>query len=184
MNDNNFIISERDIQLAITKLGKKLSNDYNGKPLLAVCVLKGAVLFFSDLVRKISTPVRLDFVAVSSYGANMESSGNIEFRAKMHISDEELKNYHILIIEDIVDTGNTLYWLKDYLLKKNPLSVKICTLIDKPSRRIADVQADYYCFTIPNKFIVGYGLDCNELYRELPYIANIEYAEKHYKSIS
>lgn len=183
MNDDTFIISEQDIQSAITKVASKISSDYQNKPLLAICVLKGAVIFFSDLVRKLSTPVRFDFIAVSSYGADTTSSGKITFRARTHISDEELKDYHILIVEDIVDTGNTLYWLKDYFLSKNPLSVKVCTLIDKPSRRVADIQPDYCCFTIPDKFIVGYGLDCNEFYRELPYIADIDYAKNTHKSL-
>jgi len=183
MNDDNFIISEQDIQSAIEKLAIQISNDYTGKPLLAICVLKGAILFFSDFVRKLSIPVRMDFVAVSSYGSGTVSSGNINFRARTHISDEELKKYHVLIVEDIVDSGNTLYWLKKHFLSKQPLSVKICTLIDKPSRRVADVQADYYCFTIPDKFIVGYGLDCNELYRELPYISDIDYVKKNYNKV-
>jgi hypoxanthine phosphoribosyltransferase len=142
-----------------------------------VCVLKGAVIFYSDLVRKLTTPVRMDFVAVSSYGAGTVSSGEITFRARTHISDEELKDYHILIVEDIVDTGNTLYWLKEYFKSKQPLSVKLCTLIDKPSRRVADIQSDYYGFSIPDRFIVGYGMDCDELYRELPYIADIDYVK-------
>jgi hypoxanthine phosphoribosyltransferase len=177
MPNDTFIISTEDIQSAIERLADTISKDYKGKPLLAVCVLKGAVIFYSDLVRKLSTPVRMDFVAVSSYGANTTSCGEITFRARTHIPDEELKDYHVLIVEDIIDTGNTLYWLKEYFSKKNPLSVKICTLIDKPSRRVADVQADYRCFTIPDRFIVGYGLDFNELYRELPYIADIDYVE-------
>lgn len=183
MNDDAFIISEQDIKLAIEKLATKISNDYQDKPLLAICVLKGAVIFFSDLVRKLSIPLKMDFIAVSSYGANTISSGEITFRARTHISDDKLKNYHILIVEDIVDTGNTLYWLKNYFLSKNPLSVKICTLIDKPSKRVADIQTDYYCFTIPDRFIVGYGLDCDELYRELPYIADIDYVKNIQKSI-
>lgn len=183
MGDSDYIITEGDIQTAIEGLANRLSSDYSGKPLLAICVLKGAVIFFSDLVRKLSTPVRMDFVAVSSYGAGTESSGEITFRARTHVSDEELRRYHVLVVEDVIDSGNTLYWLKDYFLKKHPLSVRVCTLLDKPSRRVADVQADYRCFTIPDRFIVGYGLDYDEKYRELPYIADIEYAQRHYHGV-
>ncbi|MGN1412269.1 MAG: hypoxanthine phosphoribosyltransferase [Oscillospiraceae bacterium] len=180
MYDDSFIISEEDIKLAVKKLAEKISKDYKNKPLIAICVLKGAIIFYSDLIRYIDTPIRMDFVAVSSYGSDTKSSGKINFRARTHTSDEELKKYHILLVEDIVDTGNTLYWLKDYFNKKNPLSVKICTLIDKPSRRVVDLTPDYTCFSIPDKFIVGYGLDYDELYREMPYISSIDYAEKHY----
>ena len=183
MNDKEFLILEEDIKLAVNDVAKKISNDYDGKPLLAICVLKGAVIFYSDLVRCLSIPVRMDFVSVSSYGANTTSSGNITFRARTHITDEDLKKYHILLVEDIVDTGNTLYWLKDYFLKKNPLSVRICTLIDKPSRRVVELTPDYSCFSIPDEFIVGYGLDYDELYREMPYISSIGYAEKNYYKI-
>lgn len=180
MYDDSFIISEEDIKSAVKKLAEKISNDYKGEPLIAICVLKGAVVFYSDLVRCLNIPVRMDFVAVSSYGSDTKSSGKITFRARTHASDDELKKYHILLVEDIVDTGNTLYWLKDYFKEKNPLSVKICTLIDKPSRRVVDLTPDYSCFSIPDKFIVGYGLDYDELYREMPYISSIDYAEKHY----
>jgi hypoxanthine phosphoribosyltransferase len=177
MHDGSYIITKEEIDLAVSRLADTISKEYKGEPLLAVCVLKGAVIFYADLVRKLTTPVRMDFVAVSSYGAGTVSSGEITFRARTHISDEELKDYHVLIVEDIVDTGNTLYWLEEYFKSKQPLSVKLCTLIDKPSRRVANVQADYYGFSIPDRFIVGYGMDCNELYRELPYIADIDYVK-------
>lgn len=180
MSDEDFIISEESIKSAVKAMAIKVSNDYEGKPLLAICVLKGAIIFYSDLVRYLSIPVRMDFVAVSSYGNGTVSNGEVTFRSRTHISDDDLRRYHILLVEDIVDTGNTLYWLKGYFLKKGPLSVKICTLIDKPSRRVIELTPDYSCFSIPDKFIVGYGLDYNELYREMPYISSIGYAEKHY----
>jgi hypoxanthine phosphoribosyltransferase len=180
MDEKDFIISEEEIKSAVQKVADEISKDYDGKPLLAICVLKGAVIFYSDLLRSLSVPTRMDFISVSSYGAGTTSSGEVEFRARTHISDENLKKYHILLVEDIIDTGNTLHWLKGYFQDKEPLSVRVCTLIDKPSRRVVDLTPDYTCFTIPDEFIVGYGLDYDELYREMPYISSIAYAEKHY----
>jgi hypoxanthine phosphoribosyltransferase len=177
---NSFILSETEIKSAVKEMAQKLSVDYDGKPLLAVCVLKGAVMFYTDLIREFSTPVVLDFVAVSSYGSETTSSGLLDFRARTKMDDAAIQGYHVLIVEDVIDSGNTLYWLKKYFESKHPLSVKVCTLLDKPARRSADIQADYSCFTIPDKFIVGYGLDHNELYRDLPYIAEIDYVKELY----
>ena len=149
-------------------MGEQISKDYVGKDLLLVGILKGAVVFLSDLMRKISIPLHLDFMAVSSYGQATESSG-----AVMILKDLEtnISEKHVLIVEDIVDTGLTLKYIVENLKSRNPLSLKVCTLLDKPERRLVDVQVDYKGFSIPDAFVVGYGLDYGEQYRHLPHIS-------------
>lgn len=165
------IISQEEIVQAIKKAGEQISKDYDGKPLLLVSVLKGAFIFMADLCRAISIPVEIDFMSASSYGAGTVSSGKvrIDFDLKHDIS-----NYHVIIVEDIIDTGRTLKEIVYTLLNRHPLSLKIVTLLDKPERRVVDFEADMALFTIPDFFAIGYGLDCNEYYRNLPYIAEYD----------
>ena len=152
-------------------LGKKITKQYKGKELVLICILKGSTYFTADLSRYIENDITLDFMKVSSYGNSTESSGNIEL--KMDLSTN-IKDKDVIIIEDIIDTGYTLKYLKEYLYTKKPNSIKICTLLDKKPRRKIDIEADYVGFEIEDKFVVGYGLDYMEKYRNLPYVGYIE----------
>ncbi|HHW07295.1 MAG TPA: hypoxanthine phosphoribosyltransferase [Clostridia bacterium] len=166
LNDiETILISREELEAKVKELGRRISADYAGQELLIVCILKGAVIFCADLVRHITIPVTLDFMAVSSYGDATQSSG-----AVMILKDLEtnIAGKHVLIVEDIVDTGLTLKYLVENLKARHPLSVKVCTLLDKPERRKVDVQVDYNGFVIPDAFVVGYGLDYAEKYRHLP----------------
>ena len=156
------LISKEDIAKRIKEIAKEITDDYNGEPLLLVGILKGSVLFFSDLIREIELPVSMDFIAVSSYGSGTTSSGEVKMIKDL---DKTIEGKNVLIVEDIIDSGNTLSYLKKLLLSRNPKSLKLCTLLDKPDRRTADISVDYCCFTIPDEFVVGYGLDYDELYR-------------------
>lgn len=164
------LITEETLQNRIEELGAQINADYHGiKNLLLVCVLKGGVMFLTDLMRHIYVPHMIDFMAVSSYGIGVrESSGVVRIDLDLRQSVEDR---HLLIVEDIVDTGTTLNYIRGLLLARNPASIKICTLLNKPSRRIAHVHIDYIGFDIPDKFVFGYGLDLDELYRNLPYVA-------------
>lgn len=163
------LISEEQIAARVAELGRKISEDYLGKELVLVGILKGAVVFLADLMRQISIPLLVDFVAISSYGPSTRSSGVVKILKDL---DESVENKHVLIVEDIIDTGLTLKlsYLKDNLERRKAASVKICTLLDKPARRQVDIEPDYKGFTIPDKFVVGYGLDFGGLYRNLPFI--------------
>lgn len=168
LNDiQEVLITQEQLQAKVQELGKRISQDYSGKELLMVCILKGAVVFYADLVRQISIPVFMDFMAVSSYGDATRSSGAVMIIKDL---DQTIAGKHVLIVEDIVDTGLTLKYLVENLKARNPLSIKICTLLDKPERRVTDVKVDYNGFTIPDAFVVGYGLDYAEAYRHLPYV--------------
>lgn len=168
MDDMKEILIDKE-QLAerVRELGEEISADYAGKEILMIGVLRGAVIFMSDLARAITTPVSLDFMAVSSYGASTTSSGVVRILKDL---DEELDGKHVLIIEDIIDSGLTLNYLVENLKSRKPASLKLCTLLNKPSRRKAPVNVDYNGFTIPDYFVVGYGLDYAEKYRNLPFI--------------
>ena len=148
-------------------MGQKITEDYKGKNLLMVTVLKGAVVFLADLMRQIDTPAEIDFMVVSSYGSGVKSSGVVKIVKDL---DVPLADKDILIVEDILDSGMTLNYLKELLTSRGPRSIRIATLLDKPSRRKVDLQADYVGFTVPDEFVVGYGLDYDEKYRNLPYI--------------
>lgn len=161
------IFSEQDIQKCVTKLGAQLSADYNGKNPLFLCVLKGAVMFMADLVKHVDIPMEMDFMAVSSYGDSSKSSGVVRILKDL---ERPVEGRHIVIVEDIVDTGLTLAYLKDLLLHRHAESVRVVALFDKPEGRKMDITADYQGFTVPNEFIVGYGLDYAEQYRNLPYV--------------
>ncbi len=162
------LLSESLIRSKIKELGDKIANDYRDKNnILLVGVLKGAVIFMADLIRHIDLPLSLDFMAVSSYGSSTESSGIVRILKDL---DETVEGKNILIVEDIIDSGLTLSYLCSILKSRNPASLKICALLDKPSRRKSDLKVDYLGFEIPDSFVVGYGLDYNEKYRNLPYI--------------
>lgn len=162
------MINEEELQARISEMAAQLSQEYQGKDPIFVGVLKGVVMFFGDIVKQITVPCQIDFMCISSYEGT-SSTGNV--CVKKDIS-ENIKGRHIVILEDIFDTGNSLNFVYNYLLSKEPASLKICTLLDKPDRRNPNVslQADYIGFVIPNEFVVGYGLDYNEFYRNLPYI--------------
>ena len=161
------LISEKDIQKAVKKLGKMISADYEGKNLMLVAVLKGSVIFMADLMRAITIPISIDFMSVSSYGSGVKTSGVVKIIKDL---DHDLSGYDVLIVEDILDSGLTLSYLKKILSQRNVNSIRIATLFDKPERRQVDIKADYICFEVPDKFIVGYGLDYDQKYRNLPYI--------------
>ena len=148
-------------------MGEQISKDYNGKKLLLVSVLKGSVVFMADLMRNITIPCEIDFMVVSSYGAGTKTSGNIKIIKDLNI---DIADYDLLIVEDILDSGVTLSTLKKMLEGRKPASIKICTFLDKPERRKADIKADYCGFAVPDEFIVGYGLDFDEKFRNLPYV--------------
>ncbi len=159
------LISKEEIDAKVRELATVISRDYAGKEIRVIAVLKGAVLFLSDLVRHITVPVSFDFMAVSSYGAATTSSGVVRILKDL---DQSITGKHVLVVEDIVDTGLTLNYLREYLMARNPASLRVCALLDKPERRKVPVTVDYTGFSIPNKFVVGYGLDYQERYRNLP----------------
>ncbi|MDN5331863.1 MAG: hypoxanthine phosphoribosyltransferase [Tepidanaerobacteraceae bacterium] len=162
------LITEEEIKNKLKELGEKITEDYRDKKdVLLVGVLKGAVLFIADLIRHINLPVQVDFMAVSSYGASTESSGVVRILKDL---DENIEGKNILIVEDIIDSGLTLSYLYNILKSRKPASIKICALLDKPSRRKVNIKVDYLGFEIPDHFVVGYGLDYNEKYRNLPFI--------------
>jgi len=162
------LIPSDKLQARVAELGAEISRDYAGQDLLLLSVLKGSVLFLSDLMRQITVPHAIDFMATSSYGAGMESSGVVRILKDL---DAPIEGRNVLIVEDIIDTGHTLDYLVRILQARKPRTLRICTLLNKPSRREAPVQVDYIGFDIPNKFVFGYGLDYMQLYRNLPYIA-------------
>lgn len=166
------LIDEEKLSKRVEELAMQISNDYNGKDIVLVCILKGAVYFAVDLSKKITnSEAVLDFMKVSSYGSGTESSGKVELKIDLS-SNIEGKN--VIIIEDILDTGYTLNFLYDYLESKNPKTLKICVLLDKKERREKEIDVDYIGFEVENKFVVGYGLDYDEKYRNLPYVGYIE----------
>ncbi|WP_313345036.1 hypoxanthine phosphoribosyltransferase [Sedimentibacter sp.] len=162
------LIEEKVLQEKVKELGAKITADYNNKDLLLVCVLKGAVIFVSDLMRQIDTALDIDFMAISSYGTNTQSSGVVRILKDLNTA---IEGKHVLIVEDIIDSGLTLSYLVENLKSRGPASVEICTILDKPDRRKIDLAIKYTGFKIPDEFVVGYGLDYAEKYRNLPYIA-------------
>lgn len=164
------LISKEEIEKRIGELAEEISRDYEGKSIEFICVLKGAVIFAVELAMKVKPNVRFEFMEISSYEGT-ESTGKIKVTKDL---TSNIEGKDVIIVEDIIDTGRTLKFLKQYLLEKNPNSLKICTLVDKPSRRIVDVDVDYVGFEIENKYIVGHGFDMDQDYRNLPYIGYIE----------
>ena len=165
------LVSEKAVDERIVELGKQISKDYEGKQVHLICVLKGGVFFMCELAKRISVPVSMDFMSVSSYGDDTKSSGVVKIVKDL---DEAIEGKDVLIVEDIIDSGRTLYYLIDILKKRNPKSVHLCTLLDKPERRVKDVKVDYVGFNIPDEFVVGYGLDYAQKYRNLPFIGVVE----------
>ena len=168
------IITKEEIAAAIEKAGKEIDKIYDGRPILLVSILKGAFVFMADLCRAVSVPCEIGFMCAKSYYSGTVSTGNVTITMDL---DQDIANYHVVIVEDIIDTGRTLKDVVAMLKERNPLSLRVVTLLDKPSRRLVDFQADMALFTIPDHFVIGYGLDCAEYYRNLPYIA--EYGENN-----
>lgn len=165
------LISEDEISRKIEEMGKKISDDYAGRKIHLICVLKGGAVFMCELAKKITVPVSMDFMSVRSYGAGTVSSGTVQILKDL---DESIEGKDVLLAEDIVDSGNTIDRLTNLLWKRKPKSLEVCTLLDKPDRRTVEVSVKYTCFRIPDKFVVGYGLDYNQEYRNLPYIGVVE----------
>lgn len=167
------IITKEEIDEAIQKAGKQISDAYDGRPILLVSILKGAFVFMADLCRAITVPCEIGFMCAKSYYQGTVSTGVVKITMDI---EQDVSKYHVIIVEDIIDTGRTLNDVVKMLKARDPLSLKVVTLLDKPDRRIVDFKADISLFTIPDYFVIGYGLDCGEYYRNLPYIA--EYDEK------
>ena len=166
------LLNEERVDARIRELGEEISRDYADKSLHLVCVLKGGAFFLCELAKRISIPVTLDFMSVSSYGSSTWSSGVVKIVKDL---DEPVRDRDVLVIEDIVDSGRTLSYLLELLNSRHPASVKLCTLLDKPERRVTDVRVDYTGFEIPDEFVVGYGLDYDQRYRNLPYIGVVKF---------
>lgn len=166
------LISEKDVDARISEIGAQISRDYEGRTVHLICVLKGGSFFMCELAKRITVPVSLDFMSVSSYGGGTESSGRIEIKKDL---DESVKGKDVLVVEDIVDSGRTLSHLLKLLGEREPASLRLCTLLDKPERRVTDVNVNYTGFRIPDKFVVGYGLDYDQRYRNLPFIGVVEF---------
>lgn len=165
------LLSEEEVEARIQEIGSQISKAYEGKCVHMVCVLKGSVFFACELAKRLTVPVTLDFMSVSSYGDDTKSSGVVKIIKDL---DEPLEGKDVLIVEDIIDSGRTLSYLIEILKQRHPASLQLCTLLDKPERRVRDVKVDYTCFNIPDKFVVGYGLDYAQRYRNLPYIGVVE----------
>lgn len=165
------LLNEEEVGKKIREIGEQISKDYAGKTVHLICVLKGGVFFTCELAKRITVPVTMDFMSVSSYGDETSSSGVVRIVKDL---DESLEGKDVLIVEDIIDSGRTLSHLLEILKQRNPNSLRLCTLLDKPERRVKDVKVDYVCFNIPDEFVVGYGLDYAQKYRNLPYIGVVE----------
>ncbi len=166
------LLSEEQVNKRIKEIGEQISKDYADKEVHLVCVLKGGSFFMCELAKRITVPVFLDFMSVSSYGSDTKSSGVVKIIKDL---DESMTNKNVLIVEDIVDSGRTLSYLQDMLKQRGAADVKLCTLLDKPERRVVDVKVDYVGFQIPDEFVVGYGLDYDQKYRNLPYIGVVKF---------
>ena len=166
------LLTEEEVDRKIDELGAQITRDYAGKKLHLVCVLKGGAPFMCELAKRITVPVSLDFMSVSSYGSETKSSGVVRIVKDL---DEPLKGKDVIVIEDIVESGRTLSYLLEMLRDRGPASLRLCTLLDKPERRVTDVHVDYTGFQIPDEFVVGYGLDYDQRYRNLPYIGVVEF---------
>ena len=166
------LISEQEVDARIREIGEMISKEYAGQEVHLICVLKGGVFFMCELAKRLSVPVTMDFMAVSSYGSETKSSGVVKITKDL---DQSIAGKNVLVVEDIIDSGRTLSYLMEMLGNKGPASLKLCTLLDKPDRRVVDVHVDYTCFSVPDEFVVGYGLDYDQLYRNLPYIGVVKF---------
>ncbi len=165
------LLTEEEVDKKIQEIGEQISKDYAGEQVHLVCVLRGGAFFMCELAKRITVPVSLDFMSVSSYGGDTKSSGVVKIVKDL---DDSLAGKHVIVVEDIVDSGRTLSYLLEMLNDRGPKSMKLCTLLDKPDRRVVDVKVDYTGFQIPDEFVVGYGLDYDQKYRNLPYIGIVE----------
>lgn len=168
------LIGEEEVERRIRELGEQISKDYAGKTVHLVGILKGACLFMCELAKRITVPVTLDFMSVSSYGSGTQSSGVVRIVKDV---DEPVDDKNVLVVEDIIDSGRTMAFLKDLFKDRNAASIRFCTLLDKPERRVVDLHADYVGFRIPDKFVVGWGMDYDQKYRNLPYIGVVSFTE-------
>ncbi len=166
------LLTEQEVDERIQAIGEQISKDYAGRQVHLICVLKGGSFFMCELAKRITVPVSLDFMSVSSYGSETKSSGVVKIVKDL---DESIKDKDVLVVEDIVDSGRTLNYLMEMLKDREPASLRLCTLLDKPERRVVDVNVDYTGFQIPDEFVVGYGLDYDQRYRNLPYIGIVEF---------
>ena len=166
------MLTEEEVDRRIQEIGDQIAKDYAGKQIHMVCVLKGGAFFMCELAKRIKLDVSLDFMSASSYGSGTESSGLVKIVKDL---DEPLKDKEVIVVEDIVDSGRTLSYLLKMLSERGPKSLKLCTLLDKPSRRVTDVDVTYTGFKIPDEFVVGYGLDYDQMYRNLPYIGVVKF---------
>lgn len=169
------LLSEEEVDARIQAIGSQISQDYAGRQVHLVCVLKGGSFFLCELAKRITVPVSIDFMSVSSYGKDTQSSGVVKIVKDL---DESIKDKDVIVVEDIVDSGRTLSYLMEMLGGRNPASLRLCTLLDKPDRRVVDVDVHYTGFQIPDEFVVGYGLDYDQKYRNLPYIGVVEFDNK------
>lgn len=166
------LLTEEEVNKKISEVAAQINKDYEGKEVHLICILKGGVFFTCELAKRLTIPVSLDFMSVSSYGSDTKSSGVVKIIKDL---DEPLEGKNVIIVEDIIDSGRTLAYLIEVLKQRNPKNIELCTLLDKPERRVKkQVQVKYTCFTIPDEFVVGYGLDCDQKYRNLPYIGVVE----------
>ena len=168
------LLTEEEVDEKIKQLGLKISEDYAGRSVHLICVLKGGAFFMCELAKRITVPVSMDFMSVSSYGNGTATSGAVKIIKDL---DEPIEDKDVLIVEDIIDSGTTLHYLTEILYKRKPASIRICTLLDKPERRVVDVNVNYTGFQIPDEFVVGYGLDYDQRYRNLPYIGVVKFDE-------
>lgn len=168
----NVLLTEKEVDDRIQAIGEQISKDYAGKQVHLICVLKGGSFFLCELAKRITVPVSLDFMSVSSYGKDTKSSGVVKIVKDL---DDSIKGKDVLVVEDIVDSGRTLSYLLEMLNDREPASLRLCTLLDKPDRRVTDVKVDYTGFEIPDEFVVGYGLDYDQRYRNLPYIGVVSF---------
>ena len=167
------LLKEEEVDRRIAEVAEMINRDYEGKEVHLICILKGGVFFTCELAKRLTVPVSMDFMSVSSYGSGTESSGVVRIVKDL---DESIAGKHVLIVEDIIDSGRTLAYLIEILKQRNPESIHLCTLLDKPERRVKkQVKVDYTCFEIPNEFVVGFGLDYDQKYRNLPYIGVVEF---------
>ena len=168
------LISQKAVETRIAEIAEQINKEYEGRDVHLICILKGSLFFTCELAKRLTVPATIDFIQVSSYGSGTVSSGNIKIKKEL---DESIEGRDVILIEDIIASGNTLSKLVPYLQAMKPASLKICTLLDKPDRREADVKVDYNGFEIPDKFVIGYGLDYDQRYRNLPYIGVIEFVD-------
>ena len=173
-NKIKVLLSEEEVDARIAELGAQISKEYGGEEIFMICTLKGACFFACELAKRITVPVALDFMSVSSYGNGSVSSGKIIMKKDL---EESIVGKNVIVVEDIVDTGRTLSYLMDNLKQRGPKSLKLCAMLDKPDRRVVDIKADYTGFEIPDLFVIGYGLDYAQRYRNLPYIGVLEVEE-------